>query len=131
MTTKSYKMGKGFFKAYFKNVGEGFEVGLHFNRKPIFVGNFMHKKEALRWWGLMNREISQFTKRYWVSTEANFTWYTKFFSNHLYTQYYAQLDKWFNTYSTTFKRAFNKELKKYNRFRKNWDRTERTTAKSA
>jgi len=131
MTTKSYKVGRGFFKAYYKTAGQGFEVGLHFNRKPIFIGNFVNKKEALRWWGIMNREIRRFTKRYWVTNNTNFTWYAKFFSNHLYQQYYTQLDKWFGTYTTNFKRAFNKELKKYNRFKKNWDRTDRAHTRAA
>jgi hypothetical protein len=131
MTTRSYKIGKGFFKAYYKNAGQGFEVGLFFNRKPIFVGNFIHKNEALRWWGLMNREIRTFTTRYWITNKTNFAWYSKFFSNHLYQQYYTHLDKWFNLHTNNFKRAFNKELKKYNRYKKTWNRSDRTTTKAA
>jgi len=131
MKTKSYKFGNKFFKAYFKSVGEGFEVGLHFNRKSIFVGNFLHKKEAMKWWATMNKEIRMFTTRYWVTMNTNFNWYSKFFSNHLYQTYYMHLDKWFNGYTNNFQKAFKKELKKYNQFKKNWDHKEKTQIRAA
>ncbi|MGE3974200.1 MAG: hypothetical protein AB7F59_06715 [Bdellovibrionales bacterium] len=131
MKTKSYRYGKFAFKAYHRNVGQGFEVGLYFNRKPIFVGNFIHKKEALRWWGQMNREIKSFTKKYWVTSNTNFEWYKKFFGNHLYKSYYSYLDKLFNKYNTTFHKAFSRDVKKYNRMKKSFHKDSKTTVRAA
>jgi hypothetical protein len=130
MKTKTYRYGKAAFKAYHRNVGQGFEVGLYFNRKPIFVGNFIHKKEALRWWGQMNREIKSFTKKYWITTNTNFDWYKKFFSNHLYKSYYTHLDKAFTKYTTTFQKAVTRDVKKYNQLKKNFKKTLKSTFKS-
>jgi len=130
MKTKSYRNGKSSFKAYHRNVGQGFEVGLYFNRKPIFISNFIDKKEALRWWGQMNREIKSFSKKYWMTANTNIEWYKKFFGNHLYKSYYGYLDKAFGKYTTTFKKAVARDVKKYNKLKKAIKKTYKSATRS-
>ncbi len=64
MTTTTYKYGKHTCKAYKKPVGKGWEVGFTFGGTQIFVGNFIHAKEANAWWSKMNAEVRKFSKRY-------------------------------------------------------------------
>jgi len=123
--TKTYRYGKWNFKAYQKTVGQGYEVGLYFNNKPIFVGNFIRANEAAKWWNQLNREVRGFTKRYWATRTTSAQWYGKFFSNHLYRTYYTFLDRLFTKYNTTYNRAFNTNVKKYFKYRKNWTAAER------
>jgi hypothetical protein len=71
----------------------------------IFVGNFIHQKEAKKWWSFMNREIKSFATEYPYSEEASFAWYSKFFSHHLYKAYYGWLEHEFKKYQKTFNTA--------------------------
>jgi hypothetical protein len=105
-----------------KQVGAGFEVGFNFGKTSIFVGNFIHTKEATKWWGVMNKEMKSFTKRYRVGQEASVTWYTKFFANYLYNSYYTFLDQQFNKYQKTFAKAVKHDAKKYVHLKKNWNK---------
>ena len=57
MTTKNWKNGTLRCRSYSKNVGAGWEVGVICGGKLIFVGNFIHRAEASRWFGILNREM--------------------------------------------------------------------------
>ncbi len=120
MQTKSYNYGDFNFKTYFKAAGQGYEVSLYCGSKCYFVGNFIHKKEATMWWKTFNSEITHFAKKYWCSDETSQQWYCAFMSNHLYKTYYAFLDKLFSQYNKTFKKAYFKDVKKYNQLKKNF-----------
>lgn len=115
---KTYKYGDLTFKTYFKPVGQGWEVSFYCGTKPYFVGNFVHKKEAQAWWGIFNKEITTFAKKHWCSDATSHTWYCKFMTNHLYKTYYTFLDKKFAQYTTSFKQAYFKDVKKYNKMKK-------------
>jgi len=133
MKTKNYKFGHTYLKCHFKTAGLGYEVSVTFAKKTIFVGNFIHKAEATRWWGLMNREIFAFTKTYFLNQKVSKTFYTNFFSNTLYKTYYTFLDKMFVNYNKTYARAVVRDTKKYRSMKKTWNHmtTDRWTLKSA
>jgi hypothetical protein len=71
MKTKIYKLGSKSYKAYFKPVGKGFEVGFVQGSKPVFVGNFIKNSEAMAWYQIMNREVSRFSKKFWHNGTAH------------------------------------------------------------
>ena len=123
--TKTYKYGPYTFKSYCKPVGHGYEVGMTHHGRSYFVGNFIHKAEAVKWWSTFNKEISAFSKKFWVSNEMPFNWYCNFLSNHLYKCYYTWLDKMFLKYETNFKKAYSKDYKKYMKMKKHSDPTEK------
>lgn len=125
MKSNSYRFGQYYFKAYCKTVGQGWEVSVHWDKKCIFIGNFIHKAEATAWWNILNKEIKNFTRTYWISSRSAKTWYGHFFSNHLYKTYYSFLDKVFVKYNRTFKSAFSKDVRRYNYLKRNMDRGER------
>lgn len=134
MLTKTYSFGKFNFKTYFKTVGQGFEVSLYYGNKAYFVGNFIHKKEAMAWWKTFNTEINTFAKKYWCSEDTSAQWYCAFMANHLYKTYYSFLDKLFTQYNKNFKTAYANDVKKYNRMKKNFTANDKfyfTNAKSA
>ena len=118
MKKKVYKYGPHTCKAYFKSAGKGYEVGFHFGKTPIFVGNFIHKSEATKWWSLMNKEIKTFTKRFGLTAKAPVTFYRKFLSNHLYKAYYGWLDKQFNKYERNYNKAVVSGKKQYTKLQK-------------
>src|SRR5580704_14501990 len=105
MTNKSHKCGTYTCKAYKKSVGKGFEVGLTMSGQTVFVGNFIHAKEAKAWWILMNRNVSKFAKKYHPGPKAPLTWYCKFMSNYMYKTYYNYLDTQFSKYHRGFNTA--------------------------
>src|SRR5437868_14531711 len=111
--TKTYKYGPNTFKSYMKPVGNGWEVGFTYQNRTHFVGNFVHKTEATKWWGLFNKEIVGFAKKFAWPKDMPFAWYCNFMSNHLYTTYYTWLDKVFNKHQVTFKKSYTKEFKRY------------------
>jgi hypothetical protein len=123
--TKTYKYGDLTFKTFLKPVGQGYEVSFYCGTKPYFVGNFVHKKEAMMWWGVFNREITTFAKKYWCSDDTPHQWYCHFMSNHLYKTYYKFLDKLFSQYKTTFNSAYFKDVKKYNKIKKTMSPTDK------
>lgn len=122
---KSYKCGPHSFKSYCKPVGKGYEVGFNYHGRNYFVGNFIHKAEATKWWATFNKEIQSFSKKFWVSNEMPFNWYCNFLSNHLYKCYYTWLDKMFMKYEVNFKKAYSKDYKKYMKMKKHSDPTDR------
>lgn len=120
MKTKSYKYGPHRCKAYWKNVGRGYEIGFEFGNHPIFVGNFIHVKEATYWWNYMNKEIGSFAKKFGFGPNAPIAWYRQFFSSHLYKMYYSYLDREFTKYQKNYCKAWEKDEKRYKQFKKNW-----------
>ena len=127
----NYKFGTFKCHAYTKTVGQGYEVGFYFGTECVFVGNFIHYKEAAKWWGTMNKELKTFTKRYGVGGDASLTWYTKFFSHHLYKTYYSFLDTEFAKYHKEFDKACKQDTKKYNTYKSKWTQSGTYTLKKA
>ena len=121
MKNATYWFGDLKCNAYMKQYGQGYEVGFHFGKTQIFMGNFIHKSEATKWWAHMTKELKSFTTRYHVGEKVSHTWYAKFFSNHLYKSYYTFLDKEFAKYNKTFAKAFNVEERKYKTLAKKWN----------
>lgn len=120
MTTKTYKYGKHTCKAYKKPAGKGYEVGFTMGSHQIFVGNFIHAKEANGWWTLMNQEIKKFSKKYGPSPKAPKAWYTKFLSNYVYKCYYNYLDREFAKYNRGFAQAVKKNERHFTSMKKAW-----------
>lgn len=118
MKTKTYQYGPYTFKSYFKAVGNGWEVGFKQGNRTYWVGNFVHKAEATKWWGMFNKEIMNFSKKFNFSANMPFAWYCNFLSNHMYTCYYTWLDKMFNKHETNFKKAYNKDFNRYMKMKK-------------
>jgi hypothetical protein len=119
-TTRTYKYGKHTCKAYKKPVGKGFEVGFTFGATQIFVGNFIHAKEATAWWGMMNNEVKRFSKRYGMTAKAPVGWYSKFLSHHIYKVYYNHLDKQFSKYQKGYTKAFRRDERQYTHMKRHW-----------
>ena len=115
---KNFEHGDFTFKAYWKPVGQGWEVGVTYKGESIFVGNFVHKAEATKWWATLTKEMTTFPQHYELSGEAPFRWYSKFLSNHLYKVYYNYLDKVFVAHTRHYHGAFAKDVQKYKRFYK-------------
>ncbi len=124
-------MGKYACYTYFTTVGKGFEVGFCFGTKTVFVGNFIHSKEAVQYWAHLNREVRTFGKKYWISETASTTFYNNFFKNYLYTNYYKFLDKLFTQYHKTYTHSFKKDQTRYMKMKKNWHTTDKMKFKIA
>lgn len=119
MKKVSYRFGDHKCHAYMKEAGNGYEVGFYFGNQCVFVGNFIHRAEATKWWAKMNQEFGFFTKRYGVGEPASMTWYAKFWSHHVYKCYYGYLDQEFAKYQRSFDKACRNDLKKYSSYKKN------------
>ena len=131
MKTKTYKHGKHSLKIYQKSVGHGWEVGLKTGSKTLFVGNFVHSKEATQWFATLNKEIPTFANHYWVGPKCSFDWYSKFLANHIGQKYYGFVNKILSKHQRDFDKAFKKDERKYKTLRKAWDKTEQITLKRA
>jgi hypothetical protein len=118
MTQKMYKYGKHNCKAYKKPVGKGHEVGITLGGHPVFVGNFIHSKEASAWWTLMNKEFNKFMKKFAAAPHAPLAWKTKFLSNYMYKVYYSYLDREFPKYQRSYTQAFRKDERKHAFFKR-------------
>lgn len=118
MKTKIYDYHDWTFKAYYKPCGNGYEVGVYCGTKPVFVGNFINKTEATRWYNLMNRNMKTFFKKYNYPTMPSKTWYCQFFANNMYTVYYKFLDKVFAKYNKTYYKAYETNVKYFNKYKK-------------
>jgi hypothetical protein len=99
--------------SYYKTAGEGWEVGFCFHNEPLFVGNFLHKAEALQWFRLMNREVLGFARKYPIGPKFPVGFVKDFVTNHLYVTYYSFLDRLFVRHTRDYKRAAVRDLKKY------------------
>lgn len=120
MTTTTYSYGKYTCKAYKKPCGKGWEVGFYFGSKQIFVGNFIHAKEANAWWTKMNMEVRKFSKRYALPKNASPAFFIKFMTNHIYKNYYSFLDREFSKYNRNFAQAWKKSERKFTTMKKRW-----------
>jgi hypothetical protein len=116
--TKTYKYGPNTFKTYFKPVGKGYEVGMTYQDRPMFVSNFVRKTEATKWWGMFNKEIFGFAKKYNYTHTMPFSWYCNFLANHLNKFYFNWLDKVFAKHEITFKKSFTRDAAKYSKMAK-------------
>lgn len=115
MKSKTYCYGKTNCKSYIKPVGKGYEVGFYVGERLVFVGNFIHPKEAVGWWSLMNKEISWFGAAYTKGYQMPVSWVQFSIKSHLYKTYYKYLDKIFGKYGSTFTRAFDKSVTQFKR----------------
>ena len=127
MKTKNYKFGDFSFKAYYKKVGNNFEICVNHGTKQIFFGNFIYSWEANQWWTEMNRDIANFKRNFWVAKNVSKTWYTNFFTQFLYNHYYKFLERSFTKYNRTYEKTFNQNLRKYQSLKKYWDHDDKTT----
>ena len=118
MTQRYYTYGKYSCKAYKKVCGKGYEVGFTLGGNQIFVGNFIHAKEASAWWTMMNKEMHNFSRKYAAAPNAPVTWTCKFMSNYMYKCYYAYLDREFSKYQLGFTQAEGKKELRYSHFKK-------------
>jgi hypothetical protein len=118
MTHVTYKYGKHTCKAYKKSAGKGWEVGFTFAGHQVFVGNFIHAREANAWWTMMNKEVRKFCTKYAAAPNASTTWTSKFMSNFFYKSYYTFLDRQFTKYQRGFTQAVKKDERRYTHFKK-------------
>lgn len=109
--TKTYKYGPHTFKSYMKPVGNGWEVGFTYQGRNYFTGNFIHKAEVAKWWGIFNKEIVSFSKKFNFSKDMPFNWYCNFLSN---TCTLATIHGWIQ-YLTSTKRLSKKPTLKISR----------------
>lgn len=120
MKKKIFKASKYKYKAYLKQAGEGYEVGLTQGSKKLFIGNFLHSIEASHWFNHMNKEIVLFGKRFKVGPKYPNTWFEKCISSYLYKQYYSYVTK----LVTKRHKATNKQIRgterKYKVLKQNW-----------
>jgi hypothetical protein len=126
MKTKSFRNGKTRGQTYLKAVGSGYEAGFTFGGKPVFVGNFIHSGEASRWYATMNRELRSFGRKYRVGQRYSSTWFQTFMNHHLYNSYYFFLNRLFKKYQMNFKRAVNRDMRKYKRMTRTWKHDHKT-----
>jgi hypothetical protein len=120
MKTKCYRYGKVSCKATSKAVGKGWETTFYFDGKPIFVGNFIHTKEANLWWSFMNREIACFARKYTTGCKFPVSWVSHFLKSHLYKEYYTFLDKMFVGYHREYRNAFMKDFRHFKASKKHY-----------
>ncbi|HEX7672976.1 MAG TPA: hypothetical protein VF412_02325 [Bdellovibrio sp.] len=120
---KNYSYYGYTFKAYYKPAGHGYEVGFTFEGKPLFVGNFVHKTEAMEWWKCFNQEIPYFFDKYEFPYKGPHQYMTKFFTNYMYTEYYAWLDKKFAKYNKEYAKAWKHNEKHYKKMQPVWKKT--------
>lgn len=113
-------------KSTWKKAGLGYEVAFTFKGKPLFLGNFVHKKEATEWYRLMNTEITEFSKKYTFGPDFPVSFFKKFIGNHLYVTYYSFLDKKISTYKAEYKKTLSEHKKDYTHIKREWTPSERS-----
>ncbi len=121
--TKNYSYCGYTFKAYCKPAGHGWEIGCYFDGKPLFVGNFVHKKEATQWWTEFNHTMKSFFAKYEFPHKGPTQWMTKFFTNYCYKAYYAWLDKSFAKYTKEYTKASKKDFVSYKKMKPTWQKS--------
>lgn len=133
MKNKQYQYGPHKCRAYLKPAGKGYEVGFYFGTQPIFVGNFVHKKEATAWWTKMNAEIKKFSAKFGLAPKAPIALYKKFFGGHLYQTYYKYLDKEFSKYNKQYNKVCKNNQLKFQKIKKqkSWSKKDQYTLKQA
>lgn len=113
---KSYYFGDLKFEAYFRPAGFGWECGVKYEGKPVYVGNFVHKAEANAWWKEMNTYLKSFFGKYEYMEGAPTAWYPKFVSHYMYKHYYSYLDKVFAGHTRTYNKHWNQDVKSYKKY---------------
>lgn len=110
---KNYKFGKNTFKTYSRPTGKGWEIGLVSGTKHFFVGNFVHEKDAKKWWSLFNKHIATFAKDYEFFASAPKDFYGEFVAAFLYKEYYNFLSNLFENYNSHYAKDYQKFNEKY------------------
>jgi len=118
MKTKVYRNKNLVCRTYLKPVGSGWEAGFIFGGQPIFIGNFIHRPEAIRWFALMNREIRLISKRFAVGGHLPVAWARHLIKNHLYKTYYHFVDRLVVRHRGDFTRAVVRDLRQYKKIRR-------------
>jgi len=131
MTQKTFKYGKYPCKSYKKPAGKGYEVGFTLSGQQIFVGNFIHAKEANAWYSIMNNEMRKFTKRFAPTPKTPKAWIGKFLSNLMYKSYYTHLDRQFTKYQRGYTQAVRKEARRFTHYMNKPAPTHLTTRRAA
>ncbi len=110
---KTYEFAGYTFKTYYKAVGMGYEIGLTSSGKTYFIGNFVHDKDAKKYWAFFNKQVVSFYKKFEYSDESPRDFYGKFMANFLYSEYYKFLFDIFEGYNKFYGKAFDKDYQKY------------------
>lgn len=118
MKTKTYRWGTIPCRSYFKPAANGFEVGFIFDKKPCFVGNFVRREEAQKWFTQMNKELAHFGRKYWVGPTVPKVWYCKFITNHLYKTYYTFVDRLCTHHNRKYARAVTQDMRRYRQLKR-------------
>lgn len=118
MKTKVYRNKSLVCRTYLKPVGNGWEAGFVFGGTPVFVGNFIHKPEAVRWFALMNREIRLLSKRFAVGRTLPLAWCKHLFRNHLYKTYYQFVDRLLVRHVGESNRALVRDIRQFKKIRR-------------
>ena len=125
MKTLKYRHGNINCKSYFQTAGNGFEVGFIFGRETIFIGNFIHKAEATRWYSKMNKEIRSFAKRFKIAPYAPMNWYKKFLSHTLYGCYYTFINQVIPKHNRVLKTTVVREIRQHAKMNRKWHPSEK------
>ncbi len=115
MKYKTYKYGKDFFRAYERVVGNGWEIGVTFKGKTLFVGNFILQKERTFYWKKLNMALKTFGKKYAFFTKAPNAWFCKFLSDYLYKDYYFYLNRIMPVHHKMHTKNFTRGITTYRR----------------
>jgi hypothetical protein len=117
-TNKTYEFAGYTFKTYFKKAGHGYEVGLTSGSNTYFLGNFVNEKEARKWWGYFNKQVSSFYKKFSYNEEYPREFYGKFMGTFLYKEYYTFLADLFDGYDKYYDKQFDKSFQRYEKMMK-------------
>jgi hypothetical protein len=118
MKTKVYRNKNLVCRTYLKPVGNGWEAGFVVGGTPIFLGNFIHKPEAIRWYAVMNREIRLISRKFALGREVPITWFRHLVKNHLYKTYYAFVDRLLVRHRGEFNRGLVRDLRQFKKIRR-------------
>ncbi len=118
MKSRTFNYAGKKIKAYYKSAGKGYEVGVCYGSKTLFVGNFIHSAEATAWYGLMGKEIGRVSRKFhgWKAQPTPFHW--KFVSNTLYKHYYDYLNRCFDQHTKNYHRQFNQDVKTWKQMKR-------------
>jgi hypothetical protein len=118
MKKEFFQNGKLKGLSYFKAVGRGWETGVVLNSTLIFSGNFVHMKDAVKWYERLNREIRSFHRKYRFSEQISLTWYRHFLGRHLHREYFEFMDRVSRKYNRDFERALNRDRKRFEKLKR-------------
>jgi hypothetical protein len=115
MKFKTYKYGNNHFRAYEKQVGNGWEIGVTFKGRTLFVGNFIHLKERVMYWKKLNMGLKTFGKKFSFYSKAPNAWFCKFLSDYLYKDYYLYLNNIMPMHHRLYTKKFTRGVTTYKR----------------